>query len=409
MNIQDISGAQLCDRCQSKTKFGSYGLVIHRTSDSQGLAKGGLPELSRLAGHKTGHALGKRSTVQGPLSHAPLAKKPKRMQRSQSPVKPKTSNTLGKRSMAQTPLTQAPPAKKPRTGSLPGQYSQPSSGYTSVANRSAVWTPPTAGSRSGASAPGGTSSFGVLSDENRRTAWSPPNMGTSKRAETLPSLGSAFTSIANTAVAWTPPSARSSSQAGLYGNTSTAGPSSIQDAFRANQVREDKMAARFFWVSEIQRALLIVEGACVMCTDAEVRVDAHTKGLMDCPILRDRTDDNELHRNVFLDGWRKRLNYPRSAMSERVCYNCHIPNGPNDVLHGAFTSGTTCERRDYVAGVGYLVWVADDVRNLASVRFGVNWSSFELYIGWMVRTDPSHGYPTNMIAVFVWYVETYLG
>lgn len=308
-----------------------------------------------------------------------------RPQPTQLLTQPNTS--LRKRSVPPTSLSHPPPLKKAKKHSPEHQFKTPSAKYTSVANRGVAWAPPTSSSTSYA----GSSTAGKSLTPSA-TPWIPSNAGP---ASSLP--------------AWTPSTAGPSSRKGAYGSTSASGASTIQDAVNANRIREDELDARYFWVANVQRALLIIEGACVMCTDAEERADAHPRGLMDCPILLDETDDGRLHRDVFLDDWRKRLKYTPSTLVDRVCFRCHIPNGPNDILHNAFSASTHCEYPDYVAGIGYVVWVSDDVRQLASTRFAVNWTSLEHFQQWVVRRDIRDGYPTNMIALFVWYVETYIG
>ena len=195
-------------------------------------------------------------------------------------------------------------------------------------------------------------------------------------------------------------------QAGQHNNTSIRSmPTTFIEAnMRAKELKSKRELKVLDEVERLQRALRSVQHTCCICLihKANSVPDGHT--LNRCDTLR-----NALQVTwTEYQGWRKQLQYRKHHM--KICFICHVPQVTDD-LHPTFTKpkkggAVDCEYADIIAPIAFAVYHDGRLRERAETRFNVHWGpSVSAFAEWLMGTPREKGY-SNLVDLFLWYVET---
>lgn len=174
------------------------------------------------------------------------------------------------------------------------------------------------------------------------------------------------------------------------------GPSrSLADALTLAREREKaRVREKDHWVKPLQAVLQELAGYCAMCSSvSDLQVDHES--LVKCPKLSAHQD--------FSRGFRKQLNY-NPTYHYHICYWCHVPRGPKEVLHPPSEGLEGCRYRDILVAFGFRVMTEPGMLQAAGKHFGRRLSGSQDFITWL-NGAPCGGYPSHLVAVCIWYVE----
>ena len=139
-------------------------------------------------------------------------------------------------------------------------------------------------------------------------------------------------------------------------------------------------------------------GVCVVCRVRGYPAASHN--LLDCRTFYEfRVQEHP----EYLD-WRKTIKYSHGV---RACYYCHVPQGPNDMLHKKFVgNNSNCEYPDILAPLAYTLFSVNHLLTAAQQYFSVTWADHKSFAKWL-SSPSSHGQDTNLCALFMWYGDNY--
>ncbi|KAJ3505325.1 hypothetical protein NLJ89_g7481 [Agrocybe chaxingu] len=165
----------------------------------------------------------------------------------------------------------------------------------------------------------------------------------------------------------------------------------------AKRVRVGREQEENEYVRNFKHQLSRFSNACAICYVFAVNHTIH--GLKECPTLVRQLGPNALGQ--FFD-WSRSIRYS----SQKVCYFCHIPQGPNDQLHSTFQrSRSACAHPDVVAPAVFAVLLHPNLCYAASDKFKTSFDRPSTAIPF-INGPTATSHETNLSALFLWYCST---
>jgi hypothetical protein len=149
------------------------------------------------------------------------------------------------------------------------------------------------------------------------------------------------------------------------------------------------------YVDLFQQRLDQLYVGCIVCLVGNTVTPRHP--LPACPTLR--LIDNQGCK-LFFD-WKKKIKYAPG----KACFACHVPQGPNDSLHGTFSAKrTNCKYSDLLAPLGFAIYHSEPLREQAQRHFNTIWHSADGFVAWL-NGPVQPGHFTNLSAIMMWFAS----
>jgi hypothetical protein len=147
-----------------------------------------------------------------------------------------------------------------------------------------------------------------------------------------------------------------------------------------------------------------LQNVCTFCLSHDNH-DAPKHSILTCPTL-----SNVSGSALTYLAWRDLIHYRVGVLHPPICYLCHVPQGREIILHHRFDGDPTrCVFRDLVAPLAYGIITSPDLRSQAQEHFSsTNLSNPIVAMDWINSGMVVPGYPSNLIALFMWYCRCHL-
>ncbi|KAJ3508586.1 hypothetical protein NLJ89_g5676 [Agrocybe chaxingu] len=162
-------------------------------------------------------------------------------------------------------------------------------------------------------------------------------------------------------------------------------PSFEDSTQQAKRVRLERQTQVNSYVCEFKSVLSRFDNACAFCVVFAYQGPPHD--MKECPTLTGLLGQNGY--GSFFD-WRRGIKY--ADYHTRICFYCHIPQGPNDSLHTTFQrSKNACKYPDIVAPAVFALLLDENLCRDASKYFGVSFHGPENALSFINAPPiPSH-------------------
>lgn len=148
-----------------------------------------------------------------------------------------------------------------------------------------------------------------------------------------------------------------------------------------------------------------LQNTCTFCLIHSTSNNNPDHSILTCPTL--------LNKEETLDefmAWKKQIHYRVGVVHPFTCFICHVPQGLDDILHQRFDGVPEhCVFRDVIAPLVYGILTSTKLSLEAQDRFSfADFSTPMIAINWINSVSIAPGYPTNLVALFLWYCSHYL-
>jgi hypothetical protein len=170
----------------------------------------------------------------------------------------------------------------------------------------------------------------------------------------------------------------------------------VEQTENAKRQRTDRVLTILDYQSKLRDCLQLVSKTCSLCFVSSSPYDKPNHTFSIC---------QQRSKSEFFQ-WRRGIKYAKGIA---VCYQCHVPQGKDDVLHPTFTrNATECEFRDVVAPVVFgLLKRPDILEQLRKAFPGLDTSTPMSALAW-INSKEIEGHLTNLTALFYWFCHQYL-
>ncbi|KAF9470066.1 hypothetical protein BDN70DRAFT_940112 [Pholiota conissans] len=152
-----------------------------------------------------------------------------------------------------------------------------------------------------------------------------------------------------------------------------------------------------YWES-LKKHLARLSQDCVACHVLGAEPDVHS--INECGALRSLVNAPLGHKAYF--DFRKSIRY---NPGQKICYLCHIPQGPKDFMHTTFKSNkSSCIYPDVLGPLAFSIFHTPSYKQAAEKSFSTTWDDINQFSEW-INGDVHGLHPSNMVAIFTWYAQ----
>jgi hypothetical protein len=140
---------------------------------------------------------------------------------------------------------------------------------------------------------------------------------------------------------------------------------------------------------------------CILCTLTGIHTAFHN--IMYCPTLQKYNNNTG---TAMFKAFKEKIKY--GMQHRKICYMCHIPQGPNDLLHPKFQGKNgKCSRPDLLLPLAFGLFhfkqiTSNSAHKMVQTRFS---TEFELIS--YLNDDPEQNQPSNLVFIFLMFAKEY--